>query len=469
MSGAWRVPAFRRLWIAGLVSDTGDWLLLVALPVLVYQLTGSTLGTAGAFLVELAPPVLLAPVLGAVADRFDRRRTLLVVSAVQAVALLPLLAVHGRAGLPLVYGVIGVQSALAALFDPAKNALLPTLVPPADLVSANALTGLNNNLGRLVGGPLGGLLLAGGALPVIVLVDAASFVAAAFLIATVPTTSARTVGAGAGSERRERVIRRSLAGPGNQRTPRGVRRAPGKRRIRGALSQRGIREALRERGVLGTLVSMALAGAAQGIFVVLFVVFVARLLHGDAAETGLLRGVQAVGSIVAGAALAVVGRRAGVRRSGAGWLVAGSAVVFGVVALVTWNLPAVTVAEPVYVVLFAAVGAPGLVMAAGWTTGLQERAAAGALGRVLSVAGAVTAAGQAAGMVAAGALTDRVGLLALLNAQGVLYLLAGGAAWWWLVRAGSMSFRRRGGLTVQTDSGGDHAEDHAVPVAGHRG
>ncbi len=53
---------------------------------------------------------------------------MLVVSALQALVLLALLAVHGRSGLPIVYGVIVAQSTLAALFDPAKNALLPMLV-----------------------------------------------------------------------------------------------------------------------------------------------------------------------------------------------------------------------------------------------------------------------------------------------------------------------------------------------------
>ena len=52
---------FRRLWLAGLISDTGDWLLLVSLPILVYRYTGSALGTSVAFLVELVPPVALAP------------------------------------------------------------------------------------------------------------------------------------------------------------------------------------------------------------------------------------------------------------------------------------------------------------------------------------------------------------------------------------------------------------------------
>jgi MFS family permease len=77
---ALRVPGFRRLWLAGLISDTGDWLLLISLPILVYQYTGSTFGTAAAFLIELVPPIALAPLIGRLADRGDRRRTLLLVS-----------------------------------------------------------------------------------------------------------------------------------------------------------------------------------------------------------------------------------------------------------------------------------------------------------------------------------------------------------------------------------------------------
>ena len=52
------VPAFRRLWAAGIVSDAGDWLMFIALPLVVLRLTGSALGTSFAFLLELAPPVV---------------------------------------------------------------------------------------------------------------------------------------------------------------------------------------------------------------------------------------------------------------------------------------------------------------------------------------------------------------------------------------------------------------------------
>ncbi len=56
-----RQPAFRSVWVAGMVSDAGDWLLFIALPIVVYRLTGSALGTSFAFLAQLAPAVLVSP------------------------------------------------------------------------------------------------------------------------------------------------------------------------------------------------------------------------------------------------------------------------------------------------------------------------------------------------------------------------------------------------------------------------
>ncbi|WP_238008638.1 MFS transporter [Dactylosporangium sp. AC04546] len=364
---------FRRLWLAGLISDTGDWLLLVALPILVYQRTQSTLQTAFAFLVELGPAVLLGPFAGRLADRVDRRRLLATVVLAQAAVLLPLLV---STQLPVLYAVIAVEAALVTLFGPAKNALLPALVPDGELVSANALVGLNQNLGRLAGGPLGGLLLAVGDLHVIVLADLVTFLTAAALIAGIAArpAPARTAAGGSGPLGRVRLA----------------------------------------------LVVAALAGIAQGIFVVLFVVWVARELSGGATETGLLRGVQAGGAIAAGVLLAALRRTPGPTV-----LVAAGAGVFGLLSFAVWNGPAVTTALPVYVALFVLVGAPGLVMVTGLVSFLQREAGEQARGRVFGVFGAVFDGASGVGMLAAGLLGDRLGIMALLNVQAALYLIAG--------------------------------------------
>jgi MFS family permease len=167
------------------------------------------------------------------------------------------------------------------------------------------------------------------------------------------------------------------------------------------------------------LVVTGVASVAQGVFVVLFVVFVARVLHGDAAETGLLRGVQAVGAIGGGLLLAVTARIRPAR------LVGLSCLVFGLVALTTWNAPRLTTAVPLYVALFVAAGVPGVAMMAGMTTVLQESTLDGERGRVFAALGFVAAAGQAIGMVSAGLLGDRLGTVTVLNGQAGMYLLAG--------------------------------------------
>jgi MFS family permease len=408
---ALRVPAFRRLWVAGLVSETGDWLLLITLPVLVYQLTGSVLGTGVAFLVEMVPPMLLAPLAGRVADHADRRRTLTLVPLAQTLALVPLAVSHA---LIVIYGVLAVESALTSIFEPAKNALLPTLVGPDRLVSANSLIGLSQNLGRLVGAPAGGLLLAVGGTRTVVAVDAASFLGAAVLIAGVHAVAAAGVAgspatrpgrAAAGRAARGRAARGRAAGP---------RRAP-------------------RPGIRGALVVTGLVNAAQGLFVVLFVVFVARALHGGAAETGLLRGVQAVGALLGGLLLAGSPRLLARTRPArghlsAGGLAAGGALALGLISLVIWNAPRLTTTVPLYVALFIVAGIPGMALVTGLVSWLQESRPDGQRGRAFASYGAVGAAGQALGALAGGIFGDRFSVITVLNGQAVIYLLAGALA-----------------------------------------
>ena len=296
---ALRERDFRCLWFAGLLSDAGDWMLLVALPIVVYGLTGSALGTSVAFLAELVPGIVLAPFAGRLADRADRRRVMLVVTVLQALSLLPLLLVKGDSGLAIVYAVIVVQASLATLFDPSKNALLPTLLRPETLVSGNSLIALNAGIGRLVGGPLGGLLLAAGHLHVIVIADAASFLGAAALIG---------------------ALRPALAPAG--RPPAAV----------DGDAARGFLAAVRSRAICDGLLVTFIDQIAQGIFVVLFILFVARELHGGSSEIGLLRGVQAVGAIAAGLALSFTPTP-----RFPGRLVAIGSLAFGLLDLTIWN------------------------------------------------------------------------------------------------------------------------------------
>jgi MFS family permease len=165
------------------------------------------------------------------------------------------------------------------------------------------------------------------------------------------------------------------------------------------------------------------------VFVVLFVVFVARALHGDAGEIGLLRGVQGIGAIAGGLLLA------GVVRVAPGRLTAWAALGFGLLSLIVWNAPRITTAEPLYVALFIAVGAPGVALMTGLVSTLQDATAEGQRGKVFAIAGVAASVGEAIGMLAAGLLGDRLGLTAVLDAQAALYLAAAVLAAAWLAGA----------------------------------
>ena len=406
-----RRRGFGLLWAGGLVSETGDWLLLVGLPVWVLEVTGSSLVTATVFLVGLLPSLLAGPIAGVLVDRWDRRRTLVAVSLAQAAFLLPLLAVHGREQLWIVYAVTAVESVLAQLNDPARNALVPALVEERELVGANGLIGLNGNLARLVGSPLGGVLVEVAGLPGLVLGDAISFLAGAALLAMVrPHAAAAARVAGVAGEA-------AAAGP----VPVADASAPGA--AAGGLVREwldGLAVTLRARRLRWALLVNALASVAQGIFTVLFVLFVTRVLRGDGAEVGLLRGVQAIGGILGG--LLVVGLAS---RLAPGRLLGASLLVFGGISLALWNGPHLTTATPLYAGLFVAAGVPAVAMLTALTTLVQTDTPDAYLGRVFATFLGTYNGLQALGMLLAGLLGDALGVVTVLNGQAATYLLAG--------------------------------------------
>ena len=177
-----RQRSFALLWIGGLVSVAGDWVLNAALPFFVYERTGSTVATAGMIAAELTPGILVGSVAGVFVDRHDRRRLLIATNVLQALTVACLFAVSSDGRLWIVYAVAAAQSVLASFSQPAESALLPSHDGERDLVAANALNALNNRLARLAGVPLGGVLLGAFGLGSVVVVDVASFAAAAVLI-----------------------------------------------------------------------------------------------------------------------------------------------------------------------------------------------------------------------------------------------------------------------------------------------
>jgi dTMP kinase len=147
--GVLSIKPFRRLWIAGSLSSLGDWLSLLALTALAFTLTGKHGVTAqvtavsGVWLTSLLPALLLGPLAGAVADRFDRRINMIVGDVLRAVLYLsiPLNLSLGLVNkLTWMYIVQFLASCASLFWTPAKDATIPNLVPPDQLEQANQLS-----------------------------------------------------------------------------------------------------------------------------------------------------------------------------------------------------------------------------------------------------------------------------------------------------------------------------------------
>jgi MFS family permease len=177
-------PAFRTLWIARLISFLGDSLGLIALLLYTASHFGTGLAVALLLIAGDFVPSLLSPVAGAISDRWDRRFVLVSCELVQG-ALIAVIAVT-LPSLPLLLALVAVQSAVAAVFQPASRSAVPSLVPDADLERANAAIGFGTN-GMDSAGPLAGAaLLAVLSVRELLLADAVTFVISAALLATLP-------------------------------------------------------------------------------------------------------------------------------------------------------------------------------------------------------------------------------------------------------------------------------------------
>ncbi len=303
------------------------------------------------------------------------------------------------------------QSGLARLCSPATAALIPAVVPPEELATANGLGALSQSLARLLGAPLGGLAIQVLGLGGVVAADMVTFLVAAALVAAIPASAIRqpaTDGAAAGPR----------AAPAGAAT--GIL-AAARRFGRDWID--GWRTIVRVPG-LGALVGIgAVSQLSQGIFVVLYVVFVLQVLGADDAAVGVIRGMQAVGGLVGGLAVGVVAARLGTRT-----LVGWGFIVFGLLSLAMWNAGAVTTAVPFYATMFAILGLPAVAVSVGLLTVLQALTPPTHLGRVYAAYETSSGILQAVGVVVAGALADRIGVAPILDVQALLYVGCGVAA-----------------------------------------
>jgi MFS family permease len=175
---------FRAVFVAQIISFAGDWFATVAMLGLVIDRTGSDIAATAVIVVQTLPSFALSPLAGPAADRFDRRRLMILVSLLQAGAAgLFLAAVHG----PVLFAFLaqGLIAALGTFFAPASQAALPNLVDAEDLPLATVMMSSTWGAMLAVGAAIGGVFAIVFGRQAAFVADGVSFLLAAGLIAAV--------------------------------------------------------------------------------------------------------------------------------------------------------------------------------------------------------------------------------------------------------------------------------------------
>jgi MFS family permease len=377
---------FRRLWVGQLVSLVGRQITLVAVPFQVYALTGSALAVGLLGIVQAVPLIAGSLGGGAIADRFDRRRVLLVTQLGLAACsgLLAAGAFMGKPPLLAIYAVVGVAALVGAVDSPTRTAIIPNLVGRDRLAGALSLNIVLFQTTLVAGPAIGGLVIAHLGLPEAYSVDVVTFSAALIAVALLPPQ-------GHAATERERPI---------------------------AAIVRGLSFTRRQPILIGTF-AMDLAAMIFGLPRAVFPVLAANTFHAGAQGLGLLYAAPGFGAVVAALSSGPTARS---RRLGR----------IIVVSIAAWGVAVITFgfARSLWIalLLLAIAGAADSFSAVCRSTIMQRIAPDELRGRLTSLYFMVVAGGPYLGDVETGVVANAFGAEVAIVTGGALCLVGLGAA-----------------------------------------
>jgi MFS family permease len=187
-------PAFRRLWIGSMLSNTGNAMTNFAMSLQVWDVTHSTAAVGGLGVATLVPMLVIALPGGMLADRVDRRKLMLIMTICQTAVsgLLFAQASIGLRSLWLLYALTAASSACAAISQPARQTFIPALVPPGQLAAAMALNRITFQVMMTAGPALAGVAVATSGVKGCYLIDAVSFAGSFYGVGRLPAMRAVT-------------------------------------------------------------------------------------------------------------------------------------------------------------------------------------------------------------------------------------------------------------------------------------
>ena len=396
-----KVRNFRLFFSGQLISQVGNWMTMVALSLLVHEITDSGIALGGLVACQFGPVLVLGAWAGLVADRSDKRKLLMVVQAAAMAQsfVLAALASMGEPPLAAIYAVALAGGVFTAFDNPARRSFVVEMVPEAQMHNAVSLNSAMMTGSRIFGPALAGLLVTTVGYTWCFAGDGLSYIAVLIGLAMMRSSE--------------------------------LRPAPVTARAKGQ-----VREGLRYMGRVAdlriSLVMMAIIGTLAFNFSITFLLFVTDSLGGSEAQFTLLFSSTSIGSLV-GALWTARRERVELRH------VMISSLAFGAAMALLAGVPTLALAYPVAVLL----GVASITFMTTSTTLLQLRAAPTMRGRVLALQAMVFLGSTPIGGPIVGAVCDRWGARAGLVLGAVSCF--GAAAW------GLWAARRSAGRAVEVD------------------
>jgi MFS family permease len=376
---------FWLFWSGQAVSTLGTSFTNLALPLLVYHLTGSAVNLALTSAAVFLPYLLFGLIIGAWVDRADRKRVMLFANLLQAVAIatIPFLAGLGHLGIWWIYAMGFVQSTLGICFSSAEFAVIPALVSQDDLVTANGRIQASYSAMQIVGPILAGALSAVMPIERVLYFDAVSFLVAAGSLSLI-RNSFRTAARAAATSLRRDIME-------------------------------GLRYVLRHPVLRNISAMMALVNFVGATTQAELVFYAKQHLHAGNAQVGVLYSVESVGIILLSLAAGPLRRRYSFSTVALTALMISGCFTVAVGAL-TWY--------PAVLLCWGLGTGCGILFNINTSSLRQAIVPSEMLGRVVSIAGVLAWSGIPVGTFLGGVIIQRTGNAALVYMGiGVLMIL----------------------------------------------
>jgi hypothetical protein len=381
---------FATLWTGGLLSLFGDRVNQTVLAIFIYQQTNSLIATSFVFFAATVPNLVFGSLAGTFVDRVNQKSVLILSDLLRAgiVFVLPIAAVTNTL---LVFPVVFLVTTVSIFFRPAREAVIPRIVPNDDLMAANSATWLAETLADIVGYALAGLLVLvlGSNFALAFWFDSATYVVSAALIASVAIPV---------------VIHRT---------------DPSERTFRGDFLE-GWRF-LRNDTVLFANTLQGIAGqAAVGVLLPLSAIYALTVIKGGSipgtSVYAFLEGGIGIGNLIGGVVIGLIGSRIGKGRL----VIFGYAVTGACIALYSR-----TDLLPVAIGLMIGMGIANLVFVIPSQTLFQQRVPRDMMARVVSIRFSLVLGIMTLATGASGVLASVFGVANVIGAFGLLACLAG--------------------------------------------